>query len=185
MAGTSSSGGRNRRTNQEHRARGTYRKDRHGEVEHPLVPVGVPDPPKPLVGDAADEWQRCIGRLRVMGTTSTLDDAALFQYVCLYAETEALAVKQVHTSELIETLEDTIHGKGDGLEPLTGPNLVAAITQIAKLKQLDASYTTSVRQGRMALRQYLVEFGLTPASRAKVAVPSSGKEDTIESLISH
>jgi hypothetical protein len=37
-----------------------------------------------------------------------------------------------------------------------------------KLKQLDAKAITQLRQGHMALRQYLVEFGMTPAARNRV-----------------
>lgn len=184
MAGTSSSGGRNRKTSQEHRSRGTYRGDRHGAGESPTVPVGVPSPPKDLDGEARAEWERTVQRLQVMGTIATVDDAALFQYVSLFAETEAIAVKQAHTSELIDKLEDAITGDGErrGLEDA---DLVMAIQQIAKLKQLEASATTNIRQGRMALRQYLVEFGLTPASRSKVLVPAKGEVDPIESILSH
>jgi hypothetical protein len=36
------------------------------------------------------------------------------------------------------------------------------------LKKLDMKLTTQLRQGHMAVRQYLIELGMTPAARNRV-----------------
>jgi hypothetical protein len=108
-----------------------------------------------------------VKRLEDSGTLSCVDDAALFQYVSLFAETETIASRQEHNDALIDKLEDAITGT-DNSPGLTEGELAQAIQQIVKLKQLDASYIGQLRQGRMAIRQYLVEFGMTPAARSRV-----------------
>jgi P27 family predicted phage terminase small subunit len=177
MAGVAGrSGGRNAKTVQEHQQRGSFRDDRHGSYTNPDPPKGQPKQPKSLKGDALAEWKRMIQRMEDSGTLSKVDDAALFQYVCLFGETEAIVVQQAHTADLIEKLEDAIAGTEDR-PGLTEGDLVNAIREITKLKQLDAKYTSDIRQGRMAIRQYLVEFGMTPAARSRV---KSAKADVVK-----
>jgi hypothetical protein len=116
------------------------------------------------------------------GTLSVVDDAALFQYACLFAETEEIAARQAHTATLVDKLEVAIDGTEER-PGLAGSELTSAIQAIAKLKALESAYSGHIRAGRMALRQYLVEFGMTPASRSKVVVPKSEKDESIESAL--
>ena len=90
-----------------------------------------------------------------------LDDAVLFQYVQLYAETEALAADQARTAELIDRLDSEI-------DALPQNERGSLISDLIKLKQIEARYPNQIRQGRMALRQFLVELGMTPAARGRV-----------------
>ena len=60
---------------------------------------------------------------------------------------------------------------------LSNEAYVAALQEITKLRQLEAGSLTRTRMGRMALRAYLVEFGLTPASRGRVKVTGDTKPD--------
>lgn len=166
MPGTASSGGRNRKSAQQHRLEGTYQRRRHGGSKAPEPVSGVPVPPIKLKGVAKAEWDRMVGRLQSSKSLSVVDDAALYQYVCLFAETEALADQHEHTSGLIDKVEDQF-------DKLEDSEISEAIRNVAKLKQLEASYSTKVRQGRMALRAYLVEFGMTPAARSRVKVPDT------------
>lgn len=171
MAGAKGrSGGRNAVTTQEHQRRGTLRADRHGTDPSPEPPEGRPEPPKALDGDALEEWDRMIRRLEQSKTLSTVDDGALYQYCRLFAETEAIAVSQQETAASLDIIEENLHG-------LAKDQLVAAFQEITKLRQLEARYTTQIRQGRMALRTYLVEFGLTPAARSRVKVVSGQTKD--------
>ena len=66
--------------------------------------------PKALEGDALEEWDRMIHRLEVSRALSTVDDAALYQYCRLFAETDALALSQVETNQTIALLEENLCG---------------------------------------------------------------------------
>jgi len=92
---------------------------------------------------------------------STVDDAVLYQYVQLYAETEALSADQKRLAERIDKLAGYI----DELPP---SERGSSIADLIKLRQIEARYPNQIRQGRMALRQFLVELGMTPAARGRV-----------------
>jgi P27 family predicted phage terminase small subunit len=164
------SGGRNRKSAQAHELAGTYRRDRHGDGESITAPAGVPTPPVELEGEALAEWNRMVGRLQQTRTLSVVDDAALYQYVRLYAEIEALSADQERIAETIAKLEGYI-------EELPPSERGSSIADLIKLRQIEARYPGQIRQGRMALRQYLVEFGMTPAARGRVK-PTKAADDT-------
>jgi P27 family predicted phage terminase small subunit len=165
------SGGHNKKTRKELELAGTYRKDRHEHLP-PDVPEGIPTPPRPLDGEALEEWQRMITRLTSTGALSAVDDAVLYQYCQLFAETEGIALAQAETAATVKILQENL----DGLAELTFADLMAAAQEITKLRKLEAGYITKVRQGRMALRMLLTEFGLTPASRGRVKVPEKTQD---------
>lgn len=106
-------------------------------------------------------------RLDLSGTLSRVDDAALYQYCHLFAETEDMARMQREAGDTARILRENF----DGNEELDFTDQLAAAQEINKSLKLEASYATAVRQGRMAIRQYLVEFGMTPAARARVKAP--------------
>jgi phage terminase small subunit len=141
---------------------GTFRRDRHGGFETPEPPKGQPVSPKKLAGDAALEWDRMVTRLEKAGSLSIVDDAALYQYVLLFAETEDLKAESKNLRELFAGL------KRQALKKLDGAELVEAIGKIVQLQALAAKQRMQLRQQRMAIRQYLVEFGLTPVARSRV-----------------
>jgi len=165
MAGTSSSGGHNRQSAAQHRLAGTYQKSRHAGGETAEFPKGRPSPPK-LKGVALAEWTRMVDRLDLSHTLSKVDDAALYQYACLFAETEAIAGARIRNERLIARLHLAMRG-------LRNSDLVDAIAQIVQLKKLETKHTSLLRAGHMAIRQYLVEFGLTPAARGRVKAGST------------
>jgi P27 family predicted phage terminase small subunit len=166
VPGTASSGGRNRKTRDELQLAGTLRTDRHGSEElTPDPPAGRPTQPDGLGRHALREWTRMVERLEASRTLSIVDDAALYQYCSLYGETEDVQDARLANAAHIETLEATIGHDGGENEQQTARRVLAL-----KLRQLDMKYTTQLRQGRMALRAYLVEFGMTPSARARVKV---------------
>lgn len=159
------SGGRNAVSPDVHVLRGTFQPSRHAGHTVPDPPKGTPIPPEPLSSPVEQaEWDRMVTRLERTGALSVVDDAALYQYVKLYAETEAIAVTQLETAASIDILEDN-------LAKIAKDELVAVFQEITKLRQLEARYTTQIRQGRMAIRQYLIEFGMTPSARTRVKLP--------------
>jgi len=172
VPGTSSSGGRNKKSHRAHALAGTGRKDR-GTVktatsaDAPDPPIGRPPVPIGLIGPALAEWKRMVARLEAAKTVSIVDDAALYQYCCLFAETEAIVVAHRTNAALVAKLQTAIDKLRDGEQ------IVRAIESIVQLKKLEVKSTAQLRQGHMAVRQYLVELGMTPAARSRVKVPDN------------
>jgi hypothetical protein len=104
-----------------------------------------------------------IGRLEQSKTLSVVDDAALYQYVELHAETEQIKADNAAVRKLSADLKR--HAR-----KLEGSDLLAAISEIVKLQIIIAKHTQQSRQGHLALRQFLLEFGMTPAARTRVKV---------------
>lgn len=183
MAGVKGrSGGRNRKSTQLHIIAGTFRQDRHGDGETPEPPKGDPKPPLPLAGEAKAEWDRMVERLKASHTLATVDDGALYQYVQLHAETEGIkadtnrARKDLAAArKLSATLKRTAQ-KLEGAELIDAIDKIVQVQdKVVRLHLLIAKETQQLRMGHMALRIYLVEFGMTPAARSRVKVPA-GRE---------
>lgn len=151
-----------------HIIQGTFRPDRHGEADTPEPPKGVPVPPKTLNAEEQGEWDRMVGRLEQSKTLSLVDDAALYEYVQLFAEKEMIKSDDVSVRKLSKDLRRAI-------KDLEGAELVQAIEQIVKLQLILPKHSQQLRQGHMAIRQYLVEFGMTPSARTRVKVASGEK----------
>jgi len=164
MPGTSQSGGRNQKSAAQHRLEGTFQASRHaGGMAMADPPKGRPTRPKGLRGAARAEWTRMVARLEAARILSTVDDGVLYQYCCLFAETEGILASRRTNIALVAKLKNA-------MRKLRGEDLVDAITQIVQLKKLESKTTTQLRQGHLALRSYLVEFGMTPAARSRVKV---------------
>jgi P27 family predicted phage terminase small subunit len=176
MAGVKGrSGGRNRKSTQLHVLKGTFRQDRHGDGVTPEPPKGDPTPPRPLTGEAKAEWNRMVRRLHEARTLSLVDDAALYQYVQLHAETQEIRADNKRVRKLSTELKQAAVAKLEATE------LVEAIGHIVKLQFIIAKQTAQLRMGHMALRMYLVEFGMTPAARTRVKVsPGAKPKSTVE-----
>ena len=108
MPGTSNSGGRNAIGPTSHVMRGTFQRSRHAGHAVPEPPRGTPEPPEPLTGKAKAEWGRMVGRLTLNGALSVVDDAALYQYVKLYAETEQIDADQHENRKLSRLLKKAV-----------------------------------------------------------------------------
>lgn len=177
MAGVKGrSGGRNAKTVQQHQLEGSFRTTRHDGYTNPEPPQGKPVPPRELTGHAKAEWDRMVARLEQSKTLSIVDDGVLYQYVQLFAETEGI-LDDVTALQALSTQLKTLAAT------LEGDQLVNAICEIVKLQQVLAKKSTQLRQGHMALKQMLVEFGMTPASRSRVKL-TSGEDDATKKATS-
>jgi phage terminase small subunit len=139
----------------------SFRPDRHGDRETPDLPSERPTKSATLAGDAAAEWDRMVARLELARTLTAIDDAALYQYCLLFAETETLRIEAARLATLGKTLKRQ-------LKKLEGADLVELVGKIVMLEQLRSRTLQQLRQGHMAIRQYLVEFGMTPSARTRV-----------------
>ena len=171
MAGVKGrSGGQNAKSRAQHKLEGTYQPCRHGGFTNPDPPLGVPEQPVLLEGEALAEWDRMLTRLTRNKSLSVVDDAALFQYCRLFAETEALADARERTTAGIQVLEETLKDR-------QADDLVPVCQELTKLRKLESQYANQIRQGRLAVMRFLAEFGLTPASRGRVTLPEQEPED--------
>jgi len=101
-----------------------------------------------------------------MGMLHKVDAFAVYQYCRLWAETEAVAVSQAHLEIAVERLEENL---GD----FKGEDFIKLIQELTSQRKLISKCTDQLRSGRMAIRQYLVEFGLTPAARGRIKLPAN------------
>jgi len=153
-----------RKSRAAHERAGTFRKDRHADLKNPEPSAGRPDPPGEFGPIARAEWDRLLWAFDDMGMLVKVDGFALYQHCQLFAETEAVAGQQAEARAGLRILEENL---GD----IEAEDKVQLFAQIVTLHKLVSKCTDQLRQGRMALRQYLVEFGLTPASRGRVKLP--------------
>jgi P27 family predicted phage terminase small subunit len=102
-----------------------------------------------------------IRRLETSKTLSTVDDAALYAYCRLFADAERL---QRSVETLSSPFYDKVSVDGAGVEH-TEPKVHPGFAQL--------------RSYRQALRQFLVEFGLTPAARSRVKVADVSERDAL------
>lgn len=168
MAGVKGrSGGHNAKTVKELELTGGFRSARHGGIVSPDPPPGAPEPPKPFPGsleaEASAEWDRMIGRLTLSKAISKVDDAAVYQYCCLFAETEMLVEEKAEAKVAVDTL---LASQGD----IEKADLLPFFIELGKMKKLAAGYDSKLRSSRLAIFRALAEFGLTPASRGRVKV---------------
>lgn len=181
MPGTAASGGYGNRakSRRQHELDGTFRKDRHADLKNPEPTAGRPEAPAELDKTAQDEWDRMMWAFEDMGMLHKVDVVAVEQYCKLYAETEAVAEQQVTMRGSLRVLEENV----PDVKEMTPPDRLAFFANIVALEKLVSKCTDQLRAGRMAIRQYLVEFGLTPASRGRIKLPPKAEEkDEFESF---
>lgn len=130
----------------------------------PIAPAGDPEMPADLPKAAALEWKRILPELRALGVLSKIDRAALAAYCHAYARWFE-AERQVRRIGVV-VREPVLH---QGI-PLKG---------IARIKKNPA---VTVSEGAMKLmKSFLIEFGMTPAARSRLATkPDGGKQKTVD-----
>jgi len=133
--------------------RGTDRKDRMNKDE-PRPKVTLPSPPAHLTAEAKREWWRMGRRLVQLGLMTEIDKAALAIYCQTWARWEEAEAKL---------------READLLTP--GP-------QFHKYRKALAKEAADAMRDLM---KYLVEFGMTPSSRSRVASAKPPvEEDPVE-----
>lgn len=127
---------------------GTARKGRLN-AEEPKPQVVAPDPPAYLDAIAAGEWRRIVQELAAVGVMSNLDTVALAAYCTAFSRwreaEDALALFRAQDPKAKGLVIKTIQGNLIQ-NPLVGMS----------------------NQAMAAMVRYGSEFGLTPASRARV-----------------
>ena len=114
-----------------------------------------------------------------MGMLRLVDAKSVEQYCRLSAETEDVAQQRSDAQESLKRIEENWPDYAE----LSPADKVSFFANIAMLHKLISKCTDQLRAGRMAIRQYLVEFGLTPASRGKVKLPA--KTEAVDEFASY
>ena len=121
------------------RARGSWRANLRGE--EPTAPAGVPECPDELKGEARAEWFRIAGLLGQMRILTLADRSGLLMYCRSWGR----------MAKALEKLE----AEGEVIASTKGYPMQSAWLPIYNKAQEQAT-------------KLLTEFGLTPASRARV-----------------
>jgi len=119
-------------------------------VREPKPRPAIPSCPKHLNEDARKEWRRITRELHAVGLISNLDRAALAIYCDAYA-------RWVEASDNIQQF---------GLI-LKSPNGFP----------IQSPYLAILNKAIEQMRAFVVEFGMTPASRSRVAAEKPDGED--------
>jgi P27 family predicted phage terminase small subunit len=158
--GGKGSGGSNRKPTALKKFLGNPGKRKLNEKE-PAAPKGVPEIPKFLSGEGRAEWRRIVPILCNMGVLTVADGKALGAYCSAYAQLCKAEAAIEKFGLICATLDQE--------------------TGVAELK-----VNPAVRIKSDALRQmksFLVEFGLTPASRSKLKINANPEDpDALDNL---
>ena len=126
----------------------------------PTPPKGTPEMPKGLGVAAKRHWRKWVHELTIVGVLSIVDGVALEQ-ACISAalaekyRNEALAEPMI--DELVFSKDGTVAGAKRKPNPAFGAYIAASKN----------------------IKAYLIEFGLTPASRSKLKIEKKDGEDEL------
>ena len=129
---------------------GTYREDRVAKHE-PRPKVAIPKPPKHLGAIALEEWHRIVQELADNGLMTNLDRAALVLY-CEFWEHYVTAAEKMKKR---------------------GPVYTSANDNM-----VESPHFSIMKRSAELMHKFLVEFGMTPASRTRVSAPLAKKQGT-------
>ncbi len=124
---------------------GTYREDRIAKHE-PRPKVAIPKPPKHLNAVALEEWERIVKELADNGLMTNLDRAALVAYCEFWAHYVDASEKLAKKGMVIVTAAGNV---------------------------VENPHFSIKKRAAELMHKFLIEFGMTPASRTRVSAPLS------------
>jgi P27 family predicted phage terminase small subunit len=138
---------------------GTFRKDRAPKNE-PMPEVEIPAVPAHLSDEAKVEWGRVSEELCTLGLLSRIDRAALAAYCECWADwvdaSKMCASRDGQDRKVIKTGEKLKHDKDGNVTERTGGNFI------------ENPYYSIKKRSAELMHKFLVEFGMTPASRSRI-----------------
>ena len=117
--------------------------------KEPQPEVLIPKAPEHLTETAKNEWDRISKELFILGIISEMDRTALAAYCQLYSRWKEA--------------EEAIEREGMVVETTNGNIIQSPLVSIAN-------------RALELMKQYLVEFGMTPSSRTRVKVTDKPKK---------
>jgi Phage terminase, small subunit len=160
------------KSRRQHELDGTFRKDRHADLKNPEPTPGRPEPPAELDKVGQDAWDWMMWAFEDMGMLTKVDAAAVYAYCCVWSKTLAVEQQQAEMREAVRVLRENV----PDIRKDDPAGLIQLFQEIVGLEKLISKCTDQSRAGWMAIRQYLVEFGLTPASRGRIKLPPKEEE---------
>lgn len=131
-------------------------------TEEPKPPKGIPEMPKGMRPSAQREWRRMTVFLDSLGVLTVIDGKALAMYCDAYSDWEVAQKKCVTSGMWYD--EPVLNKEGD----------------VVGWKHKQAPWFNIKCANMKMMKSFLIEFGMTPASRAKLKIdkvkPSSEEE---------
>lgn len=158
--GGNGSGGNGRKPTAVKKLLGNPGKRKLNEKE-PVVPKGVPEMPNFLNGEGRAEWTRIVPILCDMGVLTVADGKALAAYCSAYAQ--------------LAKAEAAIEKYG---------LICATLDQETGVAELKVNPAVRIKSDALRhMKSFLIEFGLTPASRSKLKINANhDAPDALDSL---
>ena len=135
---------------------GTYRKDRENEDE-PIPETTIPSPPPGLSKRAKEEWERASVELEVLGLISEVSMAGLAVYCEAYATF-------IEVTEILNKIEED------------GTALDKYLTITSNANVIQNPLIGIKNHASKIMREFMVEFGMTPSSAGRVLVSKKKKK---------
>lgn len=171
MAGNSNSGGQNRKPTQMKVLEGTFRADRANKNEP--TPKLVKIPPAPTIKLNAwgmEEWKRVTVQLIECGVLAATDISQLSALCYEFGEFVECGIK---ITEVHEVDDDP------ALDEMTAEQRI----EMMQIKYLAGKNLEKLRKEHLeAYSKLAQQFGLTPASRAKVSSVKKEEKDELDKL---
>ena len=133
-------------------------------TEEPRPPKGIPEMPKGMARVANREWKIITRELSVLGLLTVVDGKALGEYCKLMGLAETY-YKEALRKPMVEEPQFDKAGMCVG-EKLKANPATAAYLGCSK-----------------AAKAYLIEFGLTPASRTKLKIQKPKEKDEFQEML--
>lgn len=140
-------------------------------TEEPTPDTGVPEMPKGLRPTARREWKRITRDLMQLGVLTVIDGKALAMYCDAYADWQ-------------EAQRDCVkHGlvlDAPVLDDANQPIVIAG--RALTVRKVNPAFTVKT-SAMKTMKAFLIEFGLTPASRSKLKLPAKKEEDPMGAFL--
>jgi P27 family predicted phage terminase small subunit len=136
----------------------------------PAPPVSDPKKPKFLAKVAAKEWDAILPILRQMKVLTEADGKALAAYCHNYA-------RWIQAEDELERLGIMVE------EPILGKADEKGNREIVGYKYKRNPCNGISNDAQKLMKSFLIEFGLTPASRAKLRIEKPSEPDPFESYL--
>jgi len=133
----------------------------------PVAPLGVPEMPKGLGKTAAAEWKSIVPDLIALGVLSKVDAKALAAYCHSFARWFQAEQDVTKYGVIVE-------------EPVL---LMGEPTGYMRLKKNPACTVSETAMKTM--KSFLVEFGMTPASRTRIRIEKPKQEDPLDAYLAN
>lgn len=132
----------------------------------PKPALGIPPVPEHLTDAAKVEWGRIANELHELGALTRLDRAALAAYCQAYsdwieAEEQLRRFGKVVKSPVKQTVRQTRAGE--------------VITETSGGYPMQSPFLPIRNKALETMHKFLIEFGMTPASRSRINLPDGSK----------